>query len=158
MENIMRQTEKETGGKYADIIHMERPVDAAILRRHPRMPLEERAKIFAPFAALRGHSERLSEEGGKLLRSRRAELSEEETERLSHKLSQVQKGTNVAVTHFLPETPGAVMGYYTRTEGTVTGLDVVRRLLKITCGEEGPKGLAEVLIRFEDITDILWEE
>ena len=36
-------------GKYDDIIGLDRPVS-----RHPKMKTEDRAKIFAPFAALRG--------------------------------------------------------------------------------------------------------
>lgn len=36
--------------KYEDMLHLSRPVS-----RHPRMRREERAKLFAPFAALSGH-------------------------------------------------------------------------------------------------------
>ncbi len=41
---------------YADILDRERPrhEDDDFSRRHPKMPLEERAKIFMPFAALKG--------------------------------------------------------------------------------------------------------
>ncbi len=39
-------------GKYDDIIHMERPKSA-----RPTMPVEDRAKIFMPFAALRGYED-----------------------------------------------------------------------------------------------------
>ena len=52
----------ETARKYADIIGMERPQTAESLRRHPRMTLQNRAKIFSPFAALRGYEEQLAEE------------------------------------------------------------------------------------------------
>ncbi|MCD7865016.1 MAG: hypothetical protein LUG54_03190 [Clostridiales bacterium] len=55
------------------------------------MPLSERAKIFAPFAALRGHSDRLSEETGKLLKREKMEVSEEKAEILSGKLLRVKK-------------------------------------------------------------------
>ena len=40
---------------------MERPQTEESLRRHPRMTLQNRAKIFAPFAALRGYEEQLEE-------------------------------------------------------------------------------------------------
>ena len=44
---------------YEDILDRERPVHEgdAFSQRHPRMPLEERAKIFLPFAALKGFEE-----------------------------------------------------------------------------------------------------
>ncbi|HBZ03364.1 MAG TPA: hypothetical protein DEO83_06080 [Lachnospiraceae bacterium] len=50
---------------YADIIDKERPVHNGddFEAKHPRMPREARAKIFAPFAALKGHNEALEETG-----------------------------------------------------------------------------------------------
>ena len=42
---------------YTDIIHLQHPTS----RRHPRMPLIQRAAQFAPFAALTGHSEAIEE-------------------------------------------------------------------------------------------------
>lgn len=39
-------------GRYDDIIHLERPKS-----ERPSMPVEDRAKIFLPFAALRGYEE-----------------------------------------------------------------------------------------------------
>lgn len=47
--------------KYADILEKSRPRTEQSLRRHPRMPLQNRAKIFAPFAALRGYEDGLDE-------------------------------------------------------------------------------------------------
>ena len=48
---------------YEDIIDKKRPVhdndDFSI--RHPKMSREDRAKIFAPFAALKGYEEALEE-------------------------------------------------------------------------------------------------
>ena len=38
---------------YDDIIHLEHPTP----RKHPRMPRQDRAAQFAPFAALRGYDE-----------------------------------------------------------------------------------------------------
>lgn len=42
---------QETAQKYGDIIEMERPQTEESLRKHPRMILQNRAKIFSPFAA-----------------------------------------------------------------------------------------------------------
>ena len=44
---------QETAQKYGDIIEMERTQTEESLRKHPRMTLQNRAKIFSPFAALR---------------------------------------------------------------------------------------------------------
>ncbi len=45
---------------YKDIIDLPYPRnDWNFLMKHPRMSMEDRAKIFHPFAALRGHAEAL---------------------------------------------------------------------------------------------------
>ena len=45
---------------YKDIIDLPYPQsDWNFLMKHPRMSMTDRAKIFHPFAALRGHSEAL---------------------------------------------------------------------------------------------------
>ena len=45
---------------YSDIIDLPYPQnDWNFLIKHPRMSVEDRAKIFHPFAALRGHAEAL---------------------------------------------------------------------------------------------------
>lgn len=44
--------------KYDDIINMQYPRrDWNFEMKHPRMSMQDRAKIFAPFAALRGFEE-----------------------------------------------------------------------------------------------------
>lgn len=45
--------------KYGDILPLARPEPSP---KHPRMALGNRAKIFSPFAALRGFDEELSRE------------------------------------------------------------------------------------------------
>lgn len=42
--------------KYDDIIHLPRPES-----KHPHMSNSDRAKIFSPFAALKGHIEAIHE-------------------------------------------------------------------------------------------------
>ena len=44
----MRETTRRTRAKYGELIDEERPAS-----RRPRMPVAERAKQFAPFAALK---------------------------------------------------------------------------------------------------------
>jgi hypothetical protein len=51
----------QTTHKYDDIIDMEYPLKTSDTVKHPRMSNAERAKIFAPFAALRGFDEAIDE-------------------------------------------------------------------------------------------------
>lgn len=44
--------------KYEDMLDMKRPVS----KKHPPMPIKDRAAQFAPFVALSGHREALAEE------------------------------------------------------------------------------------------------
>jgi hypothetical protein len=48
---------------YKDIIDKQRPVldGDKFEARHPKMSIENRAKIFAPFAALKGYDEAIDE-------------------------------------------------------------------------------------------------
>ena len=50
---------KGNENRYADLLDRERPKHDGddFSRRHPPMPLEERAKIFLPFAALKGYEQ-----------------------------------------------------------------------------------------------------
>lgn len=64
---------------YKDIINLSYPRDDwNFLMKHPRMSMEDRAKIFAPFAALRGHSTALAKTAEKKLDSVEHELTLED--------------------------------------------------------------------------------
>ena len=78
--------------KYADILHGSRPEPSY---RHPRMTLSNRAKIFSPFAALRGYEEEIAAEGEEHLKVTKIRFSEEDKGKLSDKLLQVKKGMEV---------------------------------------------------------------
>ncbi|MCD8068696.1 MAG: YolD-like family protein [Lachnospiraceae bacterium] len=142
---------------YEDIIDMERPWPMDTLRKHPKMSPQDRAKIFAPFAALRGHSERLGEEDVKLMRSKRTELSEDEAAMLSDKLLQVKKGMTVTVEYFQPDNENGEIGYDVTATGTVTNIDVVYRILKIDTGRKNEKGAVDDVIKFDDLLDVSGE-
>ena len=43
--------------KYDDIIHLPHPVS----KKHPQMPMIDRAAQFSPFAALTGHTDAIKE-------------------------------------------------------------------------------------------------
>ncbi|MCD8130952.1 MAG: YolD-like family protein [Lachnospiraceae bacterium] len=140
--------------KYSDIIRRTWPADPSIYRKHPKMPLQDRAKIFAPFAALRGHSDRLSEEAGKLLRCSRIELSGEEAAVLSDKLLQMKKGMEVTVVYFEPDSPGDSVGCYISLTGTVAEIDVTFRIIKINTGRTSDKGEIVKAVKFDDLLDV----
>ena len=80
--------ERNVAQKYADILHLSRPEPPV---KHPRMALSNRAKIFSPFAALRGFDDEISSEGASKLLVKKVELSDEEKNTLSNKLLQVKK-------------------------------------------------------------------
>ena len=69
---------QETAQKYGDIIEMERTQTEESLRKHPRMTLQNRAKIFSPFAALRGYDEQLAAEKQRTERVTKRILTKEE--------------------------------------------------------------------------------
>ncbi len=131
--------------KYRDIIHAERPRKEEILRKHPRMSNGDRAKIFAPFAALRGHGNLLLNEESKLHRQRKIEMTEGQAGILSDKLSHVEKSMSLGVVYFQPDTDE--LGYYLTINGKVTEFDPVFRKLKIE----------KTTIPFDDILDVFGE-
>lgn len=143
--------------KYSDILHASRPEPPV---KHPRMSISNRAKIFSPFAALRGFDDEISNEGATKLLVKKVELSDEEKNKLSDKLLQVKKGMKITVRYFVRVNENA--GRYEDISGTVVTLDTVFRELKImpdipqkAMGIE--KELATI-IPFEDICEITSEE
>lgn len=79
--------------------------------RHPKMPLEKRAKIFSPFAALKGFEEAIENKLRPYAEKR--ELNEEEQARLDAALSRLyaltcsrrtvrQNPVNASVTFYVP--------------------------------------------------------
>ncbi len=75
--------------KYDDIIHMEYPFADSDADRHSRMPLQDRAKIFAPFAALKGYNEAILAKQKIVVP--KMELSEESKEYLDLQLGKVKR-------------------------------------------------------------------
>ena len=66
---------------YKDIIDLPYPRnDWNFLMKHPRMSVEDRAKIFHPFAALRGHAEALDATAERKQTAIENELSLDENE------------------------------------------------------------------------------
>lgn len=116
--------------KYGDIYNLERPSSTQSLRKHPRMSMEDRAKIFAPFAALRGHGDALKEEDEKKLYVVKRTLSESEIETISERLCQVKKGMQISIEYFILKNEDN-MGIYKEKTGVVTGIDALTRCLSV---------------------------
>ena len=138
---------QENAQKYGDIIEMERPQTEESLHKHPRMTLQNRAKIFSPFAALRGYDEQLAAEKQRTERVTKRILTEEEMSALSDRLMQVTKGMSITVRYFKedtahPEVP-AVGNYITLT-GKAENIDTVFHILQIN----------KTVIPFENLLEI----
>ncbi len=120
--------------EYMDIMGGGRPAS-----RRPRMAREDRAKLFAPFAALRG-----LEESSRARETRfvpRPDMAEDRQEQLDRRLRALRPGDRVTVTFFQrrvwdgPEELGeihTVSGRYqgTRTSPGVMVLDSARITLR----------------------------
>ena len=130
--------------KYDDIIHLTRPVS----RKHPPMPLQDRAAQFAPFAALTGHGDAVKETAR--LTGQRVELDEYEKEVLRGRLQQladcvdfwnresrpVEARPAVTVTYFVPDLLKEG-GEYVTVSGPVKKFDQYLRQIVLLTGEDG---------------------
>ena len=148
MDYLRTKEAQETARKYTDILHAARPESEESLRKHPRMTLENRAKIFSPFAALRGYEQEIAREGWKMRRVERPTPSEGEVEKLSAELAQVLKGMEVRVIYFQEDAAdpsGRQMGCFCETSGRVETIDPVGQTIRIN-GQ---------VIPFVDIQDIV---
>lgn len=135
--------------KYSDILYSDRPRTERSLVKHPRMPLENRAKIFAPFSALRGYEGKVAEEGRRMSRVAKRVLSEEAVQTLSKRLAQVKKGMELRVVYFdVDEVDGETsLGFYREMRGRVEQIDSFRQTLHL-CGK---------IIPFSEIREIVYE-
>ena len=151
MENYKNsKTGQETARKYADILQMERPQSEESLHKHPRMSIQNRAKIFSPFAALRGYDEQLAEEKQRTEWVTKRILTEEEMSELSDKLMQVTKGMTITVRYFVEDTAQPeilAVGNYVTLTGKVESIDPVFRTLQI----------AKEVVPFENLVEVSGE-
>lgn len=139
---------RAAAARYSDIIGRSRPEPSYL---HPRMPVSARAKIFSPFAALRGYDEELAEEEQKKSLVPKKALTEEKSRILSERLTQVRKGMTVTVRYFAedtlhPATPP--LGTYEDLSGMVVWMDPAIRQLCIR------KDGAEIVIGFDEMDGI----
>ena len=151
--------------RYGNLIFMDRPVhtDDVFSRRHPKMTLLNRAKIFAPFAALVGFDEQIrskdvsyeykhvldADEEWEL--NRRLEILHNLT--YNSKLAQ-RNAITVAIEYYVPCTDRnseayGIMGLYESVAGVVRRVDMISQAITVTDSE----GLTHS-IRFSDIYTI----
>lgn len=109
-----------------------------MLIKHPRMSVENRAKIFSPFAALRGHNDAIEETADKVLTIRQDELMEDSRLELDEALGELaermERGEHpvVKVTYFVQDKVLAKgVGTYQDVEGAVAKLDAVAKTIQI---------------------------
>lgn len=89
------------------------------------MPVSERAKIFAPFAALKGLPEALAEK--EKVREPKKELSEEMEEELNSVLVSLQKGQIVTAVYY-----NSKEQQYTQLTGEFVKADKLNQTLEIS--------------------------
>lgn len=111
---------------YQDILYCSRPVS-----RHPKMSIENRAKLFTPFSALRGFDiEILTQEQDRLLVPQ-ISLASDREEEIYRVLNGMHQGDWATVTYFVPVKHIAqqLLGEYTVVSGEVKRVDDVEQLL-----------------------------
>ncbi len=146
--------------RYADILLCQRPQhkNDRFSYRHPPMPREKRAKIFAPFAALSGYGESIAE-SRKVFVPRR-ELCEDEQAELNEKLTalhercqnsrMIRENTpRVRVEYFVPlrkkeSGAEAETGQYRVLTGTICVFDPYKKTMKVD----------NTVVRFADIAEL----
>ena len=115
-----------TATSYQDIIHLSRPFS-----NHPKMAIANRAKLFTPFAALRGFDiEILTQEQDRLLMPQ-ISLPSDREEEIYRVLNGLHQGDWATVTYFVPvkHIAGQLLGEYTVASGAVKKVDDVEQLL-----------------------------
>ena len=126
---------------YRDMIHLSRPIS-----RHPKMSVENRAKLFTPFSALRGFDiEILTKEQDRLLVSR-VTLGTDQQELIRDRLNDLRSGQRVTVTYFrlVKELEGIPLGEYVTQTGKVRRVDDFYQVLVLDSG----------VVAFEDIREL----
>ena len=131
--------------KYGKILHAARPEPP---HNHLRMPMSNRAKIFSPFAALRGYEDEISSEGRDHSNRHRSQLPEEGKDVMNQKINQLRKGQELTIKYFTD-------GYYENIAGILDAVDAINKELRIYTGFINDTGKAlPTIIAFEDILEI----
>ncbi len=111
-------------GKYDDIIN----INYTSLKNHPRMSLYARAAQFAPFAALTGYNDGISETAR--YTDSKSEIDECVKDELNRKLmiinSRINEKPEISITYFTPDKirPG---GKYETVTGYIKNIDLLKK-------------------------------
>jgi len=128
--------------KYSDIINLKHPEP----KNHPRMSIDKRAGIFAPFSALTGYDDEVKEVGR--LTQDEIEINEDVKERLDQKLNliiqNIYNKPKVLITYFIKDNKKSGGKYITK-EVNIKTIDIIYNKL-ITTSKE--------IINIEDIINI----
>lgn len=108
-------------------------------RPRKRMPISERAKIFAPFAALKGLNEALKEK--EKIRVAKKELSEDMAEELNTALKALSIGDIATVVYY----NNTEMQYFQLT-GNISKIDTLNRIIQINFKKIPFDDLLKILI------------
>ena len=115
-------------GIYDDIINLSHHVS----KKHPQMPIEERAAQFAPFAALVGYEDEIEETAR--ITTKKIELNEEEKNMLDMKLNvlkeqmKVQIYPEIKVIYFIADVRKEG-GKYINISGTIKKIDEFKQVI-----------------------------
>ncbi|MBR4240798.1 MAG: hypothetical protein IKR97_01100 [Eubacterium sp.] len=119
----------DSRAEYGDIIDL--PHHQSDKRAH--MSLHDRAAQFAPFAALRGYDDEITETARTT--EARIELSAEKTEELNEKLklivSDINQNPEVSITYFKPDNKKSGGAYVAET-GFVRRIDEIEKIIIFT--------------------------
>jgi len=130
-------------GKYDDIINLDRPVS----KNHRQMSIYDRSAQFAPFAALVGYDESISEAARNV--DSKIELSVDKIEEISRNLtllSQADGEKRTANLTYFKKDNKKEGGEYITITATIWKVDVENRLLFLNKKDR---------IKFSDIIDII---
>ena len=121
--------------KYDDIINLGHPTS----KKHPRMPIRDRAAQFAPFAALVGYDDAVEETAR--VTDDMIEQSDEMKAIIDQKLrylsEHIGEMPTVLVTYFLPDEKKSG-GEYKIFEGRLKRLDDYDAVMIFECGKKIP--------------------
>ena len=131
---------------YEDIINQDRPKS-----KRPPMDRAARAKIFMPFAALKGYEDALEEK--QKCRVEKIELSEESKEELNRKIRELLlmlgngERPTVEITQFIPDKKASheekkALGQYVNKRGVLRKIDVFSGVIRL---EEEEVALGDIL-------------
>ena len=117
--------------KYDDILHLTHPTS----KKHPRMPISDRAAIFSPFAALTGHAAAIQETAR--LTDQKIELDEDTKAELDRRqailLEHIAEQPEVTITWFCPDEKKSG-GAYVVTVGRLKRVDETAGTLRLADG------------------------